>query len=274
MFLQILWLLECLQESFERMLTGVRKFIMPTFFSVENLPKTRQSDSKNSSILAVIPARGGSKGIPLKNIYPINGKPLISFSIEAALSSKFIEYIAVSTDNDEIATVASGYKNIKVIRRPDHLAQDSTPTLPVLLHVLEQIPDEKKPEIIITLQPTSPLRTSEHIDSAIKLLTKDFDSCVSVCAVEHSPYKMFTLQQGLLVKLLPDTNFGVPRQLLPTVYRENGAVYVTWAETLIQKKSIWGDKIIPYVMKQKDSIDIDTIYDIKLAELLLKEKEG
>lgn len=242
--------------------------------SFENFPKMIQNVSKSHSVLAVIPARGGSKGIPLKNIYPINGKPLISFSIEAALNSKIIDHVVLSTDIDEIANIASGYKNIKVIRRPDHLAQDSTPTLPVLLHVLDQFPDEKKPEIIITLQPTSPLRTSEHINNAIKLLTKDFDSCVSVCAVEHSPYKMFTLQQGLLVKLLADVDFGIPRQLLPTVYRENGAIYVTWTDTLIRRNSIWGDKIVPYVMEQEDSIDIDTISDVRLAEIILNERSG
>jgi CMP-N,N'-diacetyllegionaminic acid synthase len=246
---------------------------MSTAISTKKLFKVDQISSNSLSVLAIIPARGGSKGIPLKNIYPINGKPLILFSIEAALNSQIIDHVVVSTDNDQIASIASGYKSIKVIHRPDHLAQDSTPTLPVLLHVLDQFIEEKKPEIIITLQPTSPLRTSEHIDDAIRLLTTDFDSCISVCESEHSPYKMFTLQQGLLMKLFDDVEFGVPRQLLPKVYRESGAVYVTWVETLIQKKSIWGEKIIPYVMEQEDSIDIDTISDIKIAEIILKKKQ-
>lgn len=224
------------------------------------------------SVLAVIPARGGSKGIPLKNIYPINGKPLLSFSIEAAFNSKIVDYIVVSTDDDKIARIASDYTGVKVIHRPNHLSQDLTPTLPVLLHVLEQFPDEKKPEIIITLQPTSPLRTSGHIDDAIKLLTPEYDSCVSVCMVEHSPYKMFSVQEGMLVKLFPDANYGVPRQLLPPVYRENGAIYVTWTGTIIQKNSIWGDRTIPYIMDQDVSIDIDTISDIKLAEIFLNER--
>ena len=247
---------------------------MSLVISTKNLFEADQDISKGLSVLAIIPARGGSQGIPLTNIYPINGKPLISFSIEAALKSKIIDNIVVSTDNDEIATIASDYKNIKVVRRPDHLAQDLTPTLPVLLNVLDQFPDEKKPRIIVTLQPTSPLRTSENIDCAIKLLTNSFDSCVGVCATEHSPYKMFTIQKGLLTKLISDANFGVPRQLLPPIYRENGAVYVTWTETLTRKNSIWGDKIIPYVMEQEDSIDLDTFSDVKLLEILLNQRAG
>ena len=235
--------------------------------------ETKQNGFANCSVLAVIPARGGSKGIPLKNIYPINGKPLLSFSIEVALNSKLIDYVVVSTEDDQIAKVASGYERIKVIRRPHHLAQDLTPTLPVLLHVLEQLPNQKKPEIIVTLQPTSPLRTSKHIDDAIRLLTSDFDSCVSVCQVDHSPYKMFKIEQGVLIKLFAAVDYGVPRQLLPPVYRENGAVYVTWTKTLIQKNSIWGDKTVPYVMELEDSIDIDTISDVKFTEILLKEKK-
>lgn len=222
--------------------------------------------------MAVIPARGGSKGIPLKNIYPVDGKPLLVFALESALSSKLIDHVMVSTDSEEIARVASTYDGVEVLHRPPHLSQDFTPTLPVLLHALEQFPSDETPKVVVTLQPTSPLRTVLHIDEAIRLLTDDVDSCVSVCEVEHSPYKMFLLRDGLLTKLFDDAAYGVPRQLLPKVYRENGAVYVTWTTTLLQKNSIWGDKTTPYIMEQEDSIDIDTISDIRLAETILKNR--
>ena len=227
---------------------------------------------KGQPLLAVIPARGGSKGIPHKNIYPVNGKPLIAHTIEAALASTYITNIVVSTDDDKIAELAGGYKKVIIIKRPAHLAEDHTPTLPVLLHALEQVKGRVDPVVVVTLQPTSPLRTASHIDDAIQLLTPSYDSCVSVCPAEHSPYKMFKIEEGALTRLIPDAKFGVPRQMLPEVYRENGAIYVTWTSVLLNKHSIWGEKTIPYIMDEFSSVDIDSINDICLAEICLKER--
>ena len=220
---------------------------------------------------AIIPARGGSKGVFRKNLRELAGRPLLVHSIEHAQATSQIDTVIVSTDDPEIASVALA-AGAEVVHRPTALARDETPTLPVLLHVLEQFEGERTPSRVVTLQPTSPLRRPEDLSAAIELLTDSFDAVVGVCAAEHSPYKMFDIRNQALTPLIPGTPPGIPRQQLPPAYRENGAVYVTWRDVLIDARSIWGARTRPYEMDAESSIDIDCTLDFAIAEMLLKTR--
>jgi CMP-N,N'-diacetyllegionaminic acid synthase len=222
-------------------------------------------------VLAVIPARGGSKGIPRKNLHDLAGKPLIAYAIECAQATAQIDDVVVSTDDVEIAEVSAAL-GARVHRRPRALAQDDTPTLPVLLNVLEQLDEHEQPRRVVTVQPTSPLRHSRDLAAAIGLLTPSYDSVIGVCEPEHTPYKMFRISEDTLVPLFADVPRGAPRQQLPPVYRENGAVYVTWTDVLRDQCSIWGARARPYRMSVESSVDIDTLHDLALAEYFLKQR--
>jgi len=221
--------------------------------------------------LAIIPARGGSKGVPRKNLRELAGKPLLVHSIEHAQGTSEIDTIVVSTDDPEIAIIAEA-AGAEVVRRPSALARDDTPTLPALLDVLQQLGPARRPSRVVTLQPTSPLRRSDDLSAAIELLTDDFDAVVGVCVAEHSPYKMFNIHGDELSPLIPGTSPGTPRQQLPAAYRENGAVYVTWSDVLIDQRSIWGARTRPYLMDAESSVDIDSLFDFTIAEVLLKTR--
>lgn len=223
------------------------------------------------TVLAVIPARGGSRGVPRKNVRPLAGRPLIVHTVEHALAARTVDAVVVSTDDAEIAAIACG-AGATVIRRPPELAGDRTPTLPVLLHALEELRGIPPPDVVVTLQPTSPLRRPTHVDEAVALLDDEFDAVVGVCEPDHSPFKMFTLDGETLRDLIPGRGRGVPRQQLPAVYRENGAVYVSWRRTLLEKASIWGDRARAYRMDAESSIDIDTEMDFRIAEMIIHER--
>ena len=229
---------------------------------------TEKNEKQN--IVGIIPARGGSKGIPKKNICLLAGKPLLSYTIEAALNSNTLSKVLVSTDSEEIAKVALSF-GAEVVYRPDELASDETRVLPVLLHAVKQI--DVVPDKVVTLQPTSPLRLSRHIDEAVGLLSVEWDAVVSISEVQLSPYKMYRLEGDKLLPFVSDSNQGIPRQQLPKVYRDSGAIYVTWHNVLAERKTIRGNNIRSYYIDPKYAIDIDNLIDLKLAEVLLKEKE-
>jgi CMP-N-acetylneuraminic acid synthetase len=223
--------------------------------------------------LAVIPARGGSRGIPRKNLKRLGGLPLVSRAILQGLSARSVDRVVVSTDDEEIAAEAER-SGAEVIWRPSELAGDRTPTLPVLTHALESLKTREPPTRVVTLQPTSPLRTARQIDEAVALLTEGCDAVMSVCVAEHSPYKMFRIEGETLEPLLGKGYEGVPRQALPGAYRENGAIYVTWSRVLTERGSLRGDRIRPYVMDAESSLDIDTLLDLELAELVHLRRNG
>lgn len=230
-------------------------------------------------ILAIIPARGGSKGIPKKNISPLAGKPLIEYTFNSAKGSKLIDKMVLSTDDDEIAE--SGRKNgIEVpFMRPKELADDNTPTLPVIKHTVEFLERRQNytADIIILLQPTAPLRKYHHIDEALSLLINnpDADSVVSVAEVPHqyNPYFVMKIEEGLLKFYNSESARYTRRQDLPQVYSRNGAIYAFWLKTLKNKDSIYGEICLPYVMDFEESVNIDSIYDYKMAEILLDQSE-
>jgi CMP-N-acetylneuraminic acid synthetase len=228
------------------------------------------------NILALIPARGCSKGIPKKNTKLLAGKPLISYTIEAALQSQCRPRVVVSTDDDEIARVARAAGAEVPFLRPAELAHDETPTFPVVQHALQWLEQHEayQPELVVLLQPTSPLRRAEHIDQALELiLSSGADSVVSLCETEHSPYWMKKVDtKGHVSPFIDMKEEYARRQDLPEVYRLNGAMFVTRSEVIIRENRLLGYDTRAYIMDQGDSIDIDTELDFKLAELLIKER--
>jgi CMP-N,N'-diacetyllegionaminic acid synthase len=226
------------------------------------------------NILSIIPARGGSRGISRKNVGLLCGKPLIAYTIEAALSSKLIDRVVVSTEDEQIAEVSKEY-GAEVIRRPSELAQDDTPSLPVYQHAIRYLEktEDYHPEIIVILQPTSPLRIVEDIDRAIEgFLEAKYDSIVSLCEVEHPPQWMYTLAGNRLKPLIKEGQKVTRRQDAPKVYRLNGAVYVTSRDIIVKENHVLGRDTRAHIMPIERSIDIDTELDFKLAELLMRER--
>lgn len=215
-------------------------------------------------VIAIIPARGGSKGIPRKNLVNFSGKPLLQWSIEAALKSKYITNVVVSSDDDEILHEAQRNKEVLVIKRPLELAQDNSKTEPVLSHVLESL-KEIKFDYLILLQPTSPLRTAKDIDFAFeKLLNSEATSLISVCELPHHPYKSFHVdEKGYLQGIINNEFPFYPRQELPKTFRANGAIYIIKVNEFIKKKTLLTDKTLHFEMTIENSLDIDTKNDLR-----------
>jgi len=228
-------------------------------------------------ILGIIPARGGSKGIPKKNIYPICGKPLIAWTIKAANGSKHISRTILSSDSIEIIDIARKYGVEAPFVRPRKLAEDDTPALPVIRHAVDWLKENEKyvPDYIVLLQPTSPLRTSKHIDEALeKLINSDADSIVSVVKTPHrfNPYSIMEMKDGFLKPFLQYDELKNVRQLKPVFYARNGAaIYAFTHKCLTEKNSIYGDKILAYEMTREESVDIDDMFDLNLCALVIKE---
>ncbi len=231
--------------------------------------------NKKPAIIAIIPARGGSKSLPGKNIRLLNGKPLIYYTIAEARKSKYLQRIIVSTEDSQIAEIARKY-GAEVIDRPVALAQDDTPSRPVYQHVIRYLEETEgfHPEIAVSLQPTSPCRLAEDIDGAIELFLKsDCDSVVGVCETEHPPFWTFTLEAGRLNPVIKGWEKLYQRQLAPRTYRLNGAVYVIHRDVIMEhKKGVMGSNIRPFIMPLEKSIDIDSELDLKIAGLLIKER--
>jgi N-acylneuraminate cytidylyltransferase/CMP-N,N'-diacetyllegionaminic acid synthase len=225
-------------------------------------------------ILGIIPARGGSKGIPNKNIRPVYGKPLIAYSIEAGLKSKYIDDIVVSTDSAAIKEVSEKYGAEVPFIRPVELSGDKAGTIDAVLHALDFLEKASRSyDYTVLLQPTSPLRTCEDIDSAIEAFLKSGrDSLVSLCEVEENPYLMQTIENGRMKRLL-EFDGSLRRQDLPKVYIFNGAIYINKVKMLKCEKRFVNNDTLPFIMEDEKSIDIDTIADLKLAEFLIEERE-
>ena len=226
-------------------------------------------------ILAIIPARGGSKAIPRKNIRDLAGLPLIAYSIKAGQSAASVDRLVVSTEDDEIAAVARDY-GAEVVERPTSLAQDETPTRPVLEHAVERLAESGyRPDAVLTLQPTSPLRTAQHIDEAVALFEADPDadslvSCVRVPHCFHPNSVMTRAADGSLHPLLPEPAI-TRRQEKGDLYARNGAaIYITRIDRV--GDFVFGGRLLSYEMAMEDSIDIDEEDDFRLAEWRLKNR--
>jgi len=229
-----------------------------------------------STFLAIIPARGGSKRLPNKNVLGLVGKPLIAWSIEAARNTNNISEVVVSTDSLDIKKIAEEYgANVPFIR-PENLSDDTSNSFDVVKHCIEfyQTNYNQTFDYTILLQPTSPLRTNFDIENAIKLLIeKNADAVISVCEVEHSPLWTNTIDNTRsLDNFLRDEIKSKRSQDLPTYYRINGALYICKTSELLKQKTFFLTKnSFAYIMPKEKSVDIDTLLDFKMAEFLLKE---
>lgn len=224
-------------------------------------------------ILAVIPARGGSKGIPRKNIIPVGGKPLIAWSIEAAQASKRIGKTVVSSDDDEILQVAKVY-GADIIKRPAALAGDEAGSEGLVLHALD-VEEEagNHYDCAVLLQPTSPLRTADDIDAAVaKFEQSGAKALISVYTPEHTPYKSFKMNsEGMLEGLIDNKTPFMRRQDLPKTFMPNGAIYLVDVTCFRQKRSFFCEEgTIAYEMDRGKSLDIDTMEDVAKVENILR----
>lgn len=220
-------------------------------------------------ILALIPARGGSKGLPGKNILPVGGRPLIGWTIAAARGSRYVDRVLLSSDDDAIIAAARACGCDVPFRRPAELSTDTAPMIDVVLHAIDAVPDH---EIVVLLQPTSPLRTAADIDAACELLERTgAPACVSVSPVEQSPYWMYRLTDAGRMTPLIEAPQVTRRQDLPEVYTLNGAVYVADASWLRQHRTFVTADTVAHVMPPERSIDIDTAADLEAFQRILAE---
>ncbi len=226
------------------------------------------------NVLAIIPARGGSKGIPRKNIVPVAGKPLLAWTIEAAQKSKFINMVTVSSDSDEILGVAKRYGAIP-LRRPSSLATDNAPSGPVIMHAIESLRQKSKymPDIVVLLQPTSPLRTHLHIDEAISvMLRKKCSAVISVKETDKMYLKTFVDKNGYLAAAVNENFPFTPRQKLPSVYVVNGAIFATLTREFLKTKKLLTGKTTPYIMDEECSLDLDTLDDLHKLRCIMSQR--
>ncbi|MFO1509889.1 MAG: acylneuraminate cytidylyltransferase family protein [Steroidobacteraceae bacterium] len=227
----------------------------------------------NKKVLALIPARGGSKGLPGKNILPVGGRPLIDWTIAAARNAGCIDRLVLSSDDDAIAACARDAGCDVPYRRPAELATDTAIMIDVVLHAIDQLPGY---DVIVLLQPTSPLRTAEDIDAACAALDdRNAPACVSVSPVEHSPYWMYQLTaDGRMTPLIESASRAARRQDLPAVYKLNGAVYVAETGWLRRSRTFVTNETVAYVMPADRSIDIDTAADFEAFKQTLAEQSN
>lgn len=232
-------------------------------------------------VMGLVTARGGSKGVPGKNIKLLNEKPLLYYTLSEAEKSTHISRIVLSTDDERIAEVGRTYGAQTPFTRPAELGGDDVTDLPVFRHALAWLEENEgyRPDIIVHLRPTAPLRLARHIDKGIDMLVRsDADSLRSVCPAPKHPCKMWKIDGEVIEPFLPEKicgkeSYNKARQALPPVYIQNGSVDVTRWGTIMEKNSMTGDKILGMLMDEKESVNIDTELDFTVAEYLLKERE-
>jgi CMP-N,N'-diacetyllegionaminic acid synthase len=231
---------------------------------------------KDHVVVCVIPARGGSKGLPGKNIKNFCGKPLIAYTIEQAIQSEYVDRIIVSTEAEEIAQISLEYGAEVPFMRPMDLAGDSIATVDVLLHAINWLEEADRYEfdILLLLHTTTPLRSVEDIDKSIDLLVEEkADNVFSVAEAHRNPYfNMVEINNSGYAGLVKQGNFTT-RQEAPMIYDMNASIYVWWKELLKEKKKIFLDKTKIYVMPKERSIDIDDNIDFKIAEIIMTERK-
>lgn len=232
-----------------------------------------------TNVLGLIPARGGSKGIPRKNLAPLAGRPLLSYTCDAALGCRALSRVILSTDDEEIARAGRACGVETPFLRPDWLGRDETPSVAVAQHAIRWLMMHEgwHTHILVLLQPTSPLRRSEHVTEALEVLHQQAaDTVVSVVKLPHrfSPFSIMQLRDDRLVEFWQE---AVPfdrlrRQALPDLYARNGpAVLVSRSDVVLNQDSFYGKHVVPYVMTDLDSVDIDTQSDLRLAECLMAQ---
>jgi len=228
------------------------------------------------ALLGVISARGGSKSIPRKNIVDLAGKPLIAWTIEAALSSGVVDRLIVSTEDAEIAETARRYEAEVPFLRPAKLARDDTPGIEPVLHAVRWLEEHEgyRPAWVMLLQPTSPFRSADDIRAAVGMMCeRGADAVVSVCEVEHHPYWVKRLCEGGRLATLVSLEGAYPsRQDLPSAVALNGAIYLIRRDVLLAQQTFYTERTYGYVMPRERSLDIDTPWDLYLAQLIARDR--
>ena len=223
------------------------------------------------TIIGIIPARGGSKGIPNKNIMILGGKPLIAWTIEEAKKSKYFDRLILSSDSEQIIRVANRFGCETPFVRPTELAQDNTSGMAPVFHALDVL--SEKYDYVVLLQPTSPLRKREDIDECIeRCIDLNWPACITVTEAQKSPYWMYYLEDGddrMIPVIKMEKRIG-SRQELPKMYMVNGAVYVANIEWLMKRKDFITDETHCFIMPAERSVDIDNDIDLKFADFLIK----
>lgn len=248
--------------------------------------------NSDQKVIGIILARGGSKSIYKKSIAPCAGKPLLTYTIEAAQHAKSLDRVIISTDDEEIAELARSQGVEVLFMRPKELAEDSTPDLPVFEHALNWLLEHEGqlPEMVVHLRPTTPLKASADIDEGVRLMRENPEagSVRSVCEPIHTPFKMFRIKEGekyltpLLSKEYPEVfekykePYNMPRQVLPTIWRHSGYVDIIRSSTILEECSMSGKNILPLSFSAWRDIDIDSKKDLEYASLVIEElrKEG
>lgn len=230
------------------------------------------------NVLGLITARGGSKGIPGKNLAPCGGKPLLAWTCEAAKGSTAITRTVISTDDEGIAAAARSMGVEAPFLRPAQLASDTAKSIDVAIHALDWLAAQGwQTDVLVLLQPTSPLRVARHIDEAYALLAPGADAVVSVVEVPHhfKPWSQLTLEGGVLSEYvkgdLPFERYR--RQGQPTLYARNGPAVIATRAEVIRGGSFYGERCLPYVMTAEDSVDIDEPADLEHADWLLRKRQ-
>ena len=225
-------------------------------------------------VLALIPARGGSKGIKGKNIIDVCGKPLIAYSIEAGLKSTYVDAVVVTTDSEEIAETAKKWGADIPFLRPAEYASDTAKSIDAVLHAVRALKEQgREYDILVLLQPTQPLRTAEDIDRALEsFMEHKSQGLVSVCEVEEHPILMRTIGADGCLENVLSCKSTVRRQDMPTYYKVNGCIYINAVAELSEETS-FNDNPIPYVMVRERSMDIDSYEDLERLRRVLGEKK-
>ncbi len=230
---------------------------------------------ENLKIIGIIPARGGSKGVPRKNIRPLAGVPLIAYTIKEALKCKMLKDVVITTDDEEIREISIKYGAKVPFLRPKELAKDDSLVIPTIRHALLEMKkiEGKKYDYLVMLQPTTPLRSSQDIEVALKILIeKNADGIISVVDVDNwHPMKMKKFEGEKLVDYEKPPVENPPRQILPKVYMVNGAIYATKRDVFLEKNSFQGNFCLGYIMPPERSVNIDSELDFVLAEYLINK---
>lgn len=234
--------------------------------------------ARRPRIHAVVTARGGSRGIPRKNLRELAGVPLLAYSIAAGRDCPLVDRCFLSTEDDEIAAVGRAW-GAEVIPRPPELATDDAGSVEVMVHALEWMAAAgDPPDHAVLLQPTSPLRTAGHLEECLRrYLDASAASALSVTDSEHHPYKQLRVVADgdgeRLEPLFGAAELHRPRQLLPRVVRQNGAIYVVERRAFLERRSFFLEPALPFPMSPEESVDVDVELDLRLAALLLEDRE-
>lgn len=227
---------------------------------------------KNKSLIGFVPARGGSKEIPGKNIISLAGKPLIQYTIETALRSKYLDTVVISTDSNEIAQIAEQCGARAPFLRPPELSSDTAKTIDAVLHTINTLASRNEQyDALVLLQPTQPFRNHQHVDEAIEhFFDSGMQSLASVCRVKEHPVLMRTINSQNQLSPICKSNSTIRRQEFEAVYKVNGAIYINAIDPQLNEQTSLNDNVIPYIMERDASVDIDTFDDLQFAEELIK----